>query len=194
MKDFPIGPGTRALIFDCDGTLVDSMPLHMKAWEAALRHFKTPFDEEYLFSLKGMKETDIVELYNKKSGTSLDPVEVVALKQKYISNHIRTVNPVTPVAEVAKKYFGIMPMAVVSGSARKIVTAELKVIGILKLFDIILTADDPYKPKPASEIFFAAASKMQVETRYCLVFEDGDAGLKAASAAGMKTIDVREYL
>ncbi len=194
MKNFPIGPETRALIFDCDGTLVDSMPLHMKAWEASLKHFKTPFDEEYLFSLKGMKETDIVELYNKRSGTSLDPVKVVAFKQKYIYNHIRTVGPVIPVTEVAQKYSGILPMAVASGSARKIVTAELKVIGILKLFDIILTADDPFNPKPSPDIFYAAASELHVDPQYCLVFEDGDAGLTAASNAGMKTVDVREYL
>ena len=194
MKKISVDKEVKAVLFDCDGTLVDSMPLHMHAWENALKQFNTPYEENYLFSLKGMKETDIVILYNKKFGFSLNPEKVVSVKQNYIQLHINEVKPIARVVEIAEKYSGILPMAVVSGSSRDIVLGELNTIGITGLFDAILTADDPYKPKPSPEIFYAAASLLHIDPRNCLVLEDGDPGLKAAADAGMKTIDVRDYL
>lgn len=189
-----INKNIKALIFDCDGTLVDSMPLHMKAWEEAFKFFNVKYDYDFLYSLKGMKEIEIIELYNEKFRTNINSEEIVSKKHNYFKENINSVKPIESIVEIAKEYFGKLPLAVVSGSVQSIVHKELEVVGIHLLFKIILTADDPYKPKPAPDIFYAAADKLNVSPEHCLVFEDGYPGLEAAVNAGMKTVDVREYI
>lgn len=184
----------KGLIFDCDGTLVDSMPLHMKAWEEAFRQFNTRFDYDYLYSLKGMKETDIIKLYNKTFTTDLIPEDIVQVKHDYFTENIDSVKPIALIVDIAKTYYKKLPLAVVSGSVGSIVHKELQVIGIFDLFDVIITADDPYKPKPAPDVFLAAAKKIKVDPKDCIVFEDGDAGLEAALKAGMEIVDIRNYV
>ena len=193
-KEFSFNGDVKGLIFDCDGTLVDSMPLHMKAWQEAFKQFNERYDKDFLFSLKGMKETEIIELYNRKFRTSINPVEIVTAKHEYFIRHIADVKPIKPVVDVVKSYYNKLPLAVVFGSVKEIVHSELNVIGIHDLFNVILTADDPFKPKPDPEIFFAAASRMKIMPENCIVFEDGDPGLEAAIKAGMQTIDIRNYL
>jgi beta-phosphoglucomutase-like phosphatase (HAD superfamily) len=194
MEKIYISSDIRGLIFDCDGTLVDSMPLHMSAWEAAFKTHNSYYNEDFLYSLKGMKELDIIDLYNKEFKTSLDPGLMVNAKHDFFIKHINDVRPIKLIVNIAKSYFGKLPLAVVSGSVAKIVKSELEVLGILNLFEVILTADDPYRPKPDPDVFFAAASKINLSPEYCMVFEDGDAGLKAAEKAGMKTIDIRKFI
>lgn len=194
IEQISIDTDVKALIFDCDGTLVDSMPLHMKAWKEAFKTLNQKFEKDFLYSAKGMKETEIIDLYNQKYRRDIDPDEVVLLKHEFFYDHIESVKPIEPVVDIAKSFYGKLPLGVVSGSVEKIVHKELKVIGIFHLFINILTADDPFKPKPAPDIFIASAKNLNTEPEDCLVFEDGDAGLKAAEIAGMKTIDIREYL
>jgi beta-phosphoglucomutase-like phosphatase (HAD superfamily) len=194
MDNLVFNGDAKALIFDCDGTLVDSMPLHMKAWESAFNRLNEKYDEDFLFSLKGMKETDIIKLYNSTFGTVIDPDNIVKIKHDFFQANIKLVEPVKPVVDVAKKYFGRLPLAVVSGSVKDIVRRELEVTGIIKLFDVILTADDPFRPKPAPDIFLAAAEFLRIPPGDCVVFEDGDPGLEAAVNAGMKTVDVRNFI
>ncbi len=194
MKEISFDGNTRGLIFDCDGTLVDSMPLHMKAWKEAFGAFNERYDEQFLFSLKGMKETEIIELYNGKFQTKINPDKIVKAKHEYFINHINDVHPIKPVVDIVKANYGKLPIAVVSGSVKEIVHLELKVIGIHNLFNAVLTANDPFKPKPDPEIFFAAAERLNISPADCLVFEDGDPGLEAAVKAGMNTIDVRNYI
>ena len=193
MNKIVIEPNIEALIFDCDGTLVDSMPLHMRAWKEAFKNAGVYFNEEYLFSLKGMKETEIVSSYNKKFGTKLHPESFVDLKHQYFIRHIETVKPIEPIAGLAHNYSGKLPIAVVSGSVGNIVRKELEVTSLLNLFDKILTADDPFRPKPSPDIFLAAAQYLKCSPENCIVFEDGDSGLEGAANAGMKSVDVREY-
>jgi len=189
-----INQNIEALIFDCDGTLVDSMPLHMKAWEIALNLFNAAYIEDYLNSLKGMKETEIIEMYNEKYKTHLNPKEIVSKKHQFFMENIKSVKPLKSIVKIAKKYFGKLPLAVVSGSVRNIVHGELEVVGIFHLFNIILTANDSFKPKPSPDIFLESTKNLNVVPDNCLVFEDGDPGLEAAASAGMKYLDVREYI
>ncbi|HUI63330.1 MAG TPA: HAD family phosphatase [Bacteroidota bacterium] len=184
----------RGLIFDCDGTLADSMPLHMEAWQEALRIHGAKYDYEFFYSKKGMKETEIVELYNKQFHAALSPQEVVSDKHNYFLRHIQLVKPLDAVVDVARRHSGIFPMAVVSGSVREIVTGELGVMGILDLFKAVLTGDDPFKQKPAPDMFLEAARRLGVSPEQCQVFEDADLGLLAARNAGMVATDVRPFL
>lgn len=183
----------RGLIFDCDGTLVDSMPLHMQAWEHAIRSFGARYDGGVIHGMKGMKEIEIVAVYNQHVGTMLDAHAVVAEKHRYFGARIREVRPFEPVVEVARRYHGVLPLAVVSGSVRDIVAGELAATGLAGLFDVVLTADDPLPPKPAPDLFLEAARRMRVPACDCQVFEDGDAGLEAARRAGMLPTDVRPF-
>jgi len=194
MDNISLNNNIKALIFDCDGTLVDSMPLHMKAWEEAFKFFNERFDYDYLYSLKGMKELEIIELYNKKFGTNLNSEETVSKKHEYYFKNIDSVKPIEPIVKIAKEYFRKLPLAVVSGSVQDIVHRELEVVGIFNLFKSIFTASDPFKPKPNPDIFLAAAKSLNVKPEYCLVFEDGDSGLEAATKAGMQIVDVRGYI
>lgn len=189
-----IPENVKGLIFDCDGTLVDSMPLHMKAWEYAMNKFNSVFDYDFFFSPKGMDEKKIIEMYNLKYKTILDPVETVKVKHEYYRDHISAVRAITPIVSLVKKYKNILPMAVGSGSIKEFVYAQLKTVGIFECFTVILTANDPIKPKPEPDIFLEAAKHLHVEPEDCLVFEDGDPGIGAAQKAGMMVIDVRNYI
>ncbi len=189
-----IDPDIKALIFDCDGTLVDSMPTHMHAWREAFVRFGVNLDERFIAARRGMKETEIVRQYNDAFRTGIDPERIVDLKHQIFLSHLDQVAAIEPVVAVANLFHGKLPLAVVSGGVKKVVQSELLAVGILDLFEVILTADDPYRPKPDPEIFLEASRRMKVDPSFCLVFEDGDAGLIGAAGAGMKALDVRSYM
>jgi beta-phosphoglucomutase-like phosphatase (HAD superfamily) len=193
-QNIEISNDVKALIFDCDGTLVDSMPLHMMAWKEAFGKYNYKYEEEFLFSVKGMKETEIIKLYNTTFHTDLDPEMLVSAKHDVFLNHIAKVKPIEPILNIALWYYNKLPLAVVSGSVQEIVYGELKTVGILHLFESIITADDPLKPKPEPDTFIETAKRLKVSPSDCIVFEDGDSGLEAAAKAGMKTINIREYV
>ncbi|MBP6672514.1 MAG: HAD-IA family hydrolase [Bacteroidetes bacterium] len=184
----------KGLIFDCDGTLVDSMLLHRNAWAAALETYGGKYDEEYFLTKRGMKETEIVEEYNEHFGTTLNVHGVVTEKHRLFMSHIHEVQPIRVVTSIAEQYHGKLPMAVVSGSVREIVMKELHVIGIAHLFSHILTGDDPFPQKPAPDLFREAARLIGIPTTECQVFEDGDLGLLGAERAGMLATDIRPFL
>lgn len=188
-----ISSDTKALIFDCDGTLVDSMPLHMMAWEKAFGMYNYKYEKEFLFSVKGMKETEIIKLYNTRFHTDLDSKTLVKAKHDVFLNHIDQVKPIKLISDIALSYHNKLPLAVVSGSVHEIVYGELKTVGILHLFESIITADDPFKPKPEPDTFLETSKRLKINPQDCVVFEDGDLGLEAAAKAGMKTIDVRKF-
>jgi len=184
----------KGLIFDCDGTLVDSMPLHMQAWQAAFDRYQAVYDADLLGSLCGMRETDVIDQYNLAYGTKLDSNLMVRYKHEFFRRHIADIKPVEPVVKIVRDFYGKKPLAVVSGSVRDHVHAQLKAIGLFELFDFILTADDPYKPKPAPDLFIEAARRMKLTPAQCLVFEDGEAGFTAARNAGMQFVDIKDLI
>jgi len=190
----PVPDDIKGLIFDCDGTLVDSMPLHMKAWEEAVHLFGANFDPEFFFSKKGMRSKNIVAQFSLQSGKPLNGADVVRLKDNFFLQHIADVMPLPIVVDVVRRYHKILPMAVASGGGREIVERELQVTGIVNFFDVILTADDPFKPKPFPDLFLEAARKIGVQPSLCQVFEDGDLGLQAAENAGMLATDIRRFI
>lgn len=184
----------KGLIFDCDGTLVDSMPLHMKAWEYAVTKGGAVWDYDFFFSKKGMQEGDIVDLYNRQNLNPLNSVATVEAKHTFFKNHRGELKPIKPVIDVVLRYKGVLPMAVASGSIGEHVHFQLEALGIRKYFNIILTADDDIKPKPSPDIFLEAANRLGVPPNCCQVFEDGDLGLEAAQKVGMIATDVRPFL
>ena len=181
----------RGLIFDCDGTLVDSMPLHMKAWEHAVTVQGGRWDYAYFFSKKGMPDKEIIALYNDQFGFSLEYGKTTTLKDEYFHSRVDQLKPIQPVVDVAVRYRNILPMAVASGSTRANVEFQLTAIGVLQYFEVLVTADDGIRPKPSPDIFIEAARRLGVAPNACQVFEDADLGLEAARSAGMLATDVR---
>lgn len=186
----------RAFIFDCDGTLVDSMPLHYDAWVESLSLHDAPFDfsEEVFYAYAGVREQDVVRILNEQHGTSIDPDSVAHRKSEIFHRTIPQVKRVEPVARVAMQRHGTLPMAVASGSEEPTVRACLESTGLLHLFETIVTPKDVNRGKPAPDMFLLAAERLGVEPRDCLVFEDGNSGLEAAKAAGMQAVFVPRTL
>jgi beta-phosphoglucomutase family hydrolase len=178
-------------IFDCDGTLVDTMPLHFIAWTESLRRHAAPFDfsEERFYSLAGVREQDTVILLNQEYGTDIDPESVAQVKAALFHEHISQVQPIRLVADIARRLHAEgKPVAVASGSEEETVRACLTATGLISLFDIIITPRLVAKGKPAPDMFLLAAQRMGVPPSECLVFEDGQSGLDAAQAAGMASV------
>ena len=183
----------KGLIFDCDGTLVDSMPLHWNAWKKAIELKGGTWNEEFFTSTKGMPEESIVSLYNERFSLNLDPRKTVQVKHRHFRSCASQLKPIAPVLDVVHRYSGVLPMAVASGGVRENVMLELETLNIRRFFRTILTADDDVRPKPAPDLFLEAANRLGVSPGNCQVFEDGDLGLQAARAAGMLATDIREY-
>lgn len=186
-----IPPGTLGLVFDCDGTLVDSMPLHTRLWDECLASYGVRLPVGFIDLHAGKPTEVIVAIINREQSASIDPVEFLHLKEGRFRARLGEVGPIEPVVATARRYRGGLPMAVVSGGCRENVIESLKAIGALEWFDAILTADDPIAPKPAPDLFLAAAERLGVAAGRCHAFEDADAGIEAATGAGMTVTDVR---
>ena len=191
MRKIEVPQYIKGLIFDCDGTLVDSMPLHMKAWEHVITKKGGPWDYDFFFSKKGMPEEAIVSLYNTHFALQLDPVGTVNLKHEFFRAGASYLKPISHVVETVRRYASILPMAIASGGTRENVQLALRTLGIESFFQAIVSADDDIGPKPAPDIFLEAARRIGVAPELCQVFEDGDLGLEAARLAGMLPTDIR---
>lgn len=183
----------RGLIFDCDGTLADTLPLHYAAWEETFADLGLPCPMEFLIQHNGKPTDLIVVLYNAAFGSSIDVKRFTTDKERRTYALLDRARPIESVAALARRYRGRLPMAVVSGSNRVNVERTLRAIGLRELFAAVLTADDGLPPKPEPELFLEAARRLGVGPRACQAFEDADSGLEAARRAGMLATDVRPF-
>lgn len=188
-----IPPGDFAgYIFDLDGTLVNTMPLHYRAWRDALRFFGLDRDlEESLFySLGGMPTAKVGAAFNRHYGTDFDPFELHEEKERRFVALLPEAPLIEPVVAYARQVAQTRPVGVASGGPREIVLNTLASHGLSALFPVVVTADDVTHGKPAPDTFLLAAERMGVPARECLVFEDADLGIEAAEAAGMRWVRV----
>jgi beta-phosphoglucomutase family hydrolase len=183
----------RALIFDLDGTIADSIPTHIQCWHATCSTFNYRFNEAILYEMTGMPTRKFAEYIKKDSGCSLSVDEIMQLKQTNFHRLVSQIKPIEKVAKFAKENFGKIPMSIGTGGSRKSSTLILHTIGLYELFPVIVTADDVTRHKPEPDTFLKCAELMSIEPKYCQVFEDGEPGMNAARAAGMIVTDVRQY-
>jgi HAD superfamily hydrolase (TIGR01509 family) len=179
-------------IFDLDGTLADTMPLHYAAWNEALHNagLKGKLDENYFYALGGVPSRKVAELLGLHHGLKLDAGKVYKDKEAIFMASPQKLQLIGPVVEFAKKASRTRPVALASGGTRDVVRSTLAKTGLAPLFPIVVTADDVEHGKPAPDMFLLAAKLMGVPPGLCLVFEDGQPGIQAAEAAGMKWVHV----
>lgn len=192
---YDIKPGVKGLIFDLDGTLADTMPYHFEGWRKACRKYGADMDTDFLRLHCGSPgwiiASDIIEKCGLNGSVTIEQIMNEKLDQFYKIQHM--VKPIKPVAALARKYYGKLPMSVGSGGHREAVERTLIITGLREYFDIVVTANDVDNYKPDPETFLKCAELMNVEPEFCEVFEDGDLGLEAARMAGMIATDIRSW-
>ena len=190
--DIPPDDTFDACLFDCDGTLIDSMPWHYRAWNAALRASGAEFDfpVDLFQSLAGMETAKIVLRLNDRFQSRVDPAEVVRAKREWYLANIDGMREIPPVADFARRIARTHHVAVVTGGMRSVVERSLASAGMAGLFPVIVTFEDVPNGKPAPDMFLLAAEKLGVPPERCLVFEDGQLGIDGAIAAGMGVVRV----
>lgn len=193
MSKLDINPKAKGLIFDLDGTITDSMPIHFIAWRNAAARFGIDFTPELFDQLAGIPLYPTVEVLNKMFGKNMDPVVVGDAKENEYEVNMHMAVPIEPVVSLIKKYHGVLPMAIGTGSQRRLALKALDIIGLKDYFQIIVSSDDVVNHKPHPDTFLKCAELMGIEPEYCQVFEDGVPGIQAAKKAGMMLTDVREY-
>jgi HAD superfamily hydrolase (TIGR01509 family) len=180
----------KAYLFDCDGTIADSMPLHYLAWKKALGEWNCEFEEHLIYAWGGMPVAEIISMLNQKHGLAM-PVEIVARRKEALYFELLPqLKAVPEVLEHIEAEHGRTPFAVVSGSTRESVTASLVSLNLLDRFETMVCAGEYTKSKPDPEAFLLAAMKLGVVPEACLVFEDTEMGIQAATAAGMASVKV----
>ena len=177
-------------IFDCDGTLADTMPLHYRAWKRLMDENGGAFPEELFYRYGGKTTETIIELLNEKYNLTIDPGLGSHRKEEYFVELIAEVQAIEPVLVIARQMRGRVPMAVASGGYRKYIEMTLDAIGVKDWFDVIVCAEDYARGKPHPGPFLEAARRLGVPPGECVVFEDSPAGVEAAEAAGMACVFV----
>ena len=184
----------RGIIFDCDGTLADTMPLHWRAWQVIAKRHGFSLPEERFYSLGGVPSRDILRVLSTEQGVPLDPLAVAREKEAVYLPLIAQVEPINTVVGVARENYGKIPLAVASGGTKSIIEQVLEHLGIRELFQAIVTSEDIVNQKPAPDIFLEAARQLGVPPQFCRAYEDTDLGMRAIRAAGMDAVDVRKLL
>ena len=190
-EPFAIPPHVRGLVFDCDGTIADTMPLHYQAWVAALREHDAEFPEAMFYEMAGIPTVRIIEILNERHGYEIPVQEAADYKESLYVALVDRVMPIEPVVRLVKAYAGRLPMAVATGGTRAICSKTLQSLHLLEHFQAIVTADDVEHGKPAPDIFLEAARRLGVAPGDCYAFEDAELGLQSARAAGMVAVDIR---
>ena len=189
-----INKNAKGLIFDMDGTLADSMPVHFKAWKLTAAENGFEYTEKQFFETAGMPTHKIVPVINKELGLNLDPEKFSRRKEEFFLENIKDVTLIEPVADIVREYYNRLPMSIGTGGKKAIAKLTLEILGFDKYFDIIVSAEDVVNHKPNPDTFLKCAELMNVKPEFCQVFEDGKMGLIAAEKAGMIVTDVRPYL
>ena len=192
-KNLAINPKAKGLIFDLDGTLADTMPIHYIAWKNAASKYGINYTPELFIQMAGIPVYPSVEKINETFGTSIDPKEMGDSKEAEFEKNMHLTPEIKVVTDLVREYRGKIPMAVGTGGSRRLSLKTLEIIGLKGYFDILVTSEDVDNFKPHPETFLKCAEQMGVDPSDCEVFEDGILGIQAARTAGMMVTDVTEY-
>jgi len=189
-----VHPDAKALIFDLDGTLSDSLPVHIATWNIVGEKYGFTFDPQIIVEMTGRPTIEFAERVVEQYGLNADPHELVRIKQLSFWSMAHLLSPIDEVVSIVKENYGRIPMSVGTGAGRKSAMVQLETLKIIHFFNAIVTAEDVTRHKPEPETFLECARLMGVEPQYCQVFEDGVLGIEAAEKAGMMVTDVRPFI
>lgn len=189
-----VDPRAKALIFDVDGTLADTMPIHYLAWQKVGELKGFYFPENLFYELAGVPTPEIAKVVNKREQNRYDHLELAKIKEEIYVEHLHLAKPVVPVVEIVKEYRGKMPLGAGTGSPGDNARLTIKAVDLEGFFDAIVTYEDVENPKPAPDTFLKCAELLNIDPEFCQVFEDGEPGLQAAKKAGMIVTDIRPFL
>jgi len=181
----------KGLVFDCDGTLADTMPMHWRAWQMISQRHDLHFPEDRFYSLGGVPSRDILKMLAEEQGRPIDYVAVAHEKENVYLPLMAEVEPIHAVVEIARENYGRIPMAVASGGTQPVIVQVLEHLKIRHLFNAIVTSEMVTRQKPAPDIFLEAARRIGVDPKFCRAYEDTDLGMQAIRSAGMDAVDVR---
>ena len=188
-----INPKAKGLIFDLDGTLADTMPIHYIAWKNAAAKYGIDFSVELFSQLAGIPLYPTVEKLNQIFNKNIDPKELGDLKEAEFEQNMHLTREIKIVTDLVRANFGKMPIAVGTGGSRRLSLKTLKIIGLQNCYDVLVTSEEVSRFKPHPETFLKCAELMDVAPQDCQVFEDGILGIQAAQSAGMMFVDVTQY-
>ena len=184
----------EGLIFDCDGTLVDTMPIHFKAWSITTEKYGLIFPEDRFYALGGVSPFEVLRILSSEQNKKIDFEEVTQEKESLYMQLISEAKEIPEVMEIVRSNFEKIPMAVASGGTSETVIGILNHCSIKHYFDVIVTSEDVENPKPAPDTFLEAATRMNIAPEKCRAYEDADMGIKAIIAAGMDVVDIRKII
>lgn len=193
LKKLDKNPKANALIFDLDGTLADTMPVHFWAYKNILVDYGINFTPELFATMAGVPAVATIEKLNEQFGTNMDAIKIGHFKEREYEKIMHKMKPINPVIELAKKYYGKIPMAVGTGGYKRLAWKTMEILGLDSYFDILVSIDDVERPKPFPDTFLKCAELLGVDPILCEVFEDGEPGMQAAKAAGMMATLVTDY-
>ncbi len=193
LKKLEIDQRARGLIFDLDGTIADTMPIHYIAYRTILRKLGVEMTPGFFLTMAGMPAHMTIYKINEVFGTSLDPDLFGQMKEEEYERNMKLMKPIDPVVDLIREYHGKLPMAVGTGGYQRLAWKSLEILGLKDFFSVVVSSDDVQNHKPHPETFLKCAERMGVEPRFCQVFEDGRLGLEAAASAGMMVTDVTAY-
>ena len=182
----------EGLIFDCDGTLADTMPLHYVAWQDTLSRNSLEFGEDTFYAMAGQPTVYIIEQLLRDQGVTGDAMAIAKEKEQEFLKVLDQVKPIEPIVDLARQWHGKKPMAVGSGSNHDVVLKIVDLIGLGDVFSVVVGAEQTENPKPAPDVFLTAAKGIGVAPESCCVFEDADLGIQAAKSGGMAWFDIRQ--
>jgi len=192
-SDLKINSKAKALIFDLDGTLANTMPIHYIAWRNAAAKYGIDFTTEVFMQLAGIPLYPTVEKLNEMFGKNINPKEMGDIKEEEFEMNMHLTPEIKPVTDLVREWHGKLPMAVGTGGSRRLSLKTIEIIGLKGYFDIMVTSEDVSEFKPHPMTFLRCAELMGVNPSECEVFEDGMLGFQAAKSAGMMVTDVTKY-
>ncbi len=192
-NELTVDPRAKGLIFDIDGTISDTMPIHRLAYQQTAAEYGFEVTSELFYSMSGIPAYQTSVLLKEKFNKDFDPQEFADKKEANFLKNIHLAEAIQPVIKIIREYDGKLPMACGTGGTRFYALKTLELAGVLASFEHIVTAEDVDNHKPHPDTFLKAAELIGVPPEHCQVFEDSQLGIQAAEAAGMITTDVKPF-
>lgn len=181
----------KAIIFDLDGVIIDSVNCEFKAYKEALKETGFEISLNDFLKARGGTSIELLARIAKAKQVKFDLEKVTKRKNSIYKTNLHRVKPYREMVEFIKRIKDCK-LGVASSGSIETINPILKNIGIKNLFDAIIASEDITHGKPNPEIFLLAAKKLKAKPSECLVFEDSKEGISAAIAAGMKVVAIKD--